>query len=55
VTEAAWADADASGTTDELVSILRVENVEEAAQRCARLGFVLEGVHRFGPVSPRRC
>ncbi len=37
---------------DELVPILRVENAEVAAQWYSRLGFVLEGVHRFEPGFP---
>lgn len=32
--------------------ILRVENADKAAQWYSRLGFVLEGVHRFGPGFP---
>ena len=41
-----------SDTTDEPVPILRVENADRAAQWYSRLGFVLEGVHRFGPGFP---
>lgn len=37
---------------DELVPILRVENAEIAAKWYSRLGFVLEGVHRFEPGFP---
>ena len=37
---------------DELVPILRVENAETAVAWYARLGFVLEGVHRFEPGLP---
>lgn len=41
-----------SDRTEELVPILRVENADKAAQWYARLGFVLEGVHRFEPGFP---
>lgn len=41
-----------SDRTDEMVPILRVEDAETAAQWYARLGFVLEGVHRFEPGFP---
>ena len=41
-----------SDSADELVPILRVEHAELAAQWYSRLGFVLEGVHRFEPGFP---
>ena len=40
------------GRADELVPILRVKSAETAAQWYSRLGFVLEGVHRFEPGMP---
>ncbi len=41
-----------SDRSDEMVPILRVADAERAAQWYARLGFVLEGVHRFEPGFP---
>jgi hypothetical protein len=52
MTDVAWDDAVVSDRTDKLVPILRVEDAEKAAQWYSRLGFVLEGTHRFGPGSP---
>jgi catechol 2,3-dioxygenase-like lactoylglutathione lyase family enzyme len=37
---------------DQMVPILRVANAETAATWYSRLGFVLEGIHRFEPTFP---
>ncbi len=38
--------------TEELVPILRVQDGQRAARWYARLGFVVEGEHRFAPDLP---